>query len=1046
MRYSMLILCLFLVSSGLFSVDLDSDLKLVETYGNISEIKPGSTGKSRNTPDSVLVILVEFTDVKFDSLADYPDFIPHDRAYFHRLLFHLSSYFADVSHGIYTMISESDTLYTLWQEIITLPQAMGYYGEDKPEGGDMIERKVQLVVDTVNLLDPSLDFSGFDSFLIFHAGTGQESHYNTNPELIQSTFLSRKSFQAGLDPENDDFPGILTNDDVYIREVSIFPESQNLPDPDPEETLYGMLGILAQGFGYQLGLPTLFDNVDENGRSFGIGFFGVMGYGVWCANGYVPPLPCAWSRYYLGWEDDNLVVLNQSDVNLPLVFPMADDDQTPKVYKILISDNEYFLLENRQQNPDGSFFVNNQNDSLATFSFQLVEDQEYYPPEHPYAGQPKFDFMKNSYTGCEWDFYLPGYGYGDDLENDGSGILIWHIDENVIQANFTPGYEINTVNGDASHKGVDLEEADGIQHLDSVINEYSLGSPFDAYRLGNNIYFGKMYPEPGVISLPTSESYYGGIQLEISNISGSDSLMTFSVDFEWSLNTSYFGDNIYNATLADIDFDNDPEIFYPMPDGRIYLWKDFELSLGYPLTLDSLAAYYAYDEFNRTFLIPTYNSELQLTRLAFVSENGLEYPLSSLLGYDWAAGPVVIPYQDSPYRVILPLQDQAITQTSIMLLDDNYTQAGLINIPDLILIGNLMLLENRLYALFKNGANEVTLIYLNLADMNQQLISLATPPSGSIIINTLAADLDRDGVEEIIFTTSDTTLFAYSQGGNLLPGFPVTIPLPSLSLPALADIDGNGYLDILIGGQNSFVIIDKNGNIFRPHQELSNPDSLYPAAGVIALDFDGDGQLEIIGNMSRNRLAVWENRNSNTYELNRYYPVSFARASLNYPLPVSSDDLTSFLYLAANDGTIYRHEIPHLSQNNHWVHEFGNLQRTASYLDSLPENTLVGKGLFNLDHTYIYPNPLNSIFPRSIHKGFIREEILTLKIMTRDNASVKVRIFDIAGNLIQDDILVCEAYLGNDYQINAEKLSSGVYFALISARGESLRLKFAIEK
>ncbi len=49
----------------------------------------------------------------------------------------------------------------------------------------------------------------------------------------------------------------------------------------------------------------------------------------------------------------------------------------------------------------------------------------------------------------------------------GSGILIWHIDENVINANFTVNFDRNYVNSNALHKGVDLEEADGIQHSDT---------------------------------------------------------------------------------------------------------------------------------------------------------------------------------------------------------------------------------------------------------------------------------------------------------------------------------------------------------------------------------------------------------------------------------------------------------------------------------------------------------------------------------------------------------------------------------------------------
>src|SRR5690606_7946115 len=68
-----------------------------------------------------------------------------------------------------------------------------------------------------------------------------------------------------------------------------------------------------------------------------------------------------------------------------------------------------------------------------------------------------------------FDFSLPG---GLDIGNDekkgtdddrllNGGILIWHIDETKIQAGLISG----GVNADPSHRGIDLEEADGAQDI-----------------------------------------------------------------------------------------------------------------------------------------------------------------------------------------------------------------------------------------------------------------------------------------------------------------------------------------------------------------------------------------------------------------------------------------------------------------------------------------------------------------------------------------------------------------------------------------------------
>jgi hypothetical protein len=171
--------------------------------------------------------------------------------------------------------------------------------------------------------------------------------------------------------------------------------------------------------------------------------------------------------------------------------------------------------------------------------------------------------MTNRYISSEWDFFLPGYGMSP--LTDGSGILIWHIDENIIAENFTENFDRNRINGNAYHKGVDLEEADGFQHLDTAVYDINKwGGPDDSFRAGNNDYFGDSTYQ-GLTWLPTAESYYGGIPLEIYNISASANTMSFSVRFAWRLDAGYSGVNTLPAAAIDFDGDGTKEIFYPCP-------------------------------------------------------------------------------------------------------------------------------------------------------------------------------------------------------------------------------------------------------------------------------------------------------------------------------------------------------------------------------------------------------------------------------------------------------------------------------------------------
>ena len=1006
-----------------------------------------SSASRDELPQDILAIMVQFSDITFDLIPDYPDSLAHNKEYFERLFFHLASFYSDASHGNYILTEDN---YTVWDDIITLTQPMAYYGDNDLQ----IERVCEFTQETVQQIDDQIDFNNYDAIILIHAGAGEEADVNgTNEDQLNSTFLSRRSLQAGLDPENDDFPGIETNDGLFLTEFVIIPETEWQPDSVPDvDPIYGIFGVLAHQFGHQIGLPTLFDNDSSNGRSYGIGGFGVMGTGVWNANGFVPPLPCAWSRYFLGWEDDNIVEINSSFENLSLAFPMLENEETPKLYKINISESEYFLIENRQQNPDGSVFINTNGETLATFTFDTIEGQNVYPQGHPYAGQPKFSFMDNSYAGCEWDFYLPGYGFGAAPENDGSGILIWHIDENIINENFTPDFEIHSVNGDASHKGVDLEEADGLQQLDSTLYGYSsfYGSKDDSYREGNNTYFGKNYHND-IFSTPIADSYYGGIPLEISSISSSDSIMTFSVEYEWSLNAFFLGENPYSAATLDFNGDGEEEMFYLMPNGKMCLWEDDELYPDFPIYVSinsQVCNYFAFDEQTKSILVPTKSANNSTVFLYQIDDDLENYQERILLLQErsWAAAPVINPDVSSENRVFVPLLVNNSIGSEIIILNSDYDIIETLIFTQHI-ASNLIYKNNNIYFVDDNWImHKITLPGYDLDSFPLDIEDELYPK----ISSALLVDIDLDNSDDFIISAGDSILYVFDSIGNNVDGFPQEIPLCSAALPSISDIDNNGFPEILIGGENTFAIFNKNGYVFKPSIELTNPDSIFIASGVIALNIDDDDEKEILGNMSRNRFCVWDNVNFNDFELNRNYNISFGSRSLNYPLVTAYLDAEVDAFVPSNNGTIYRSGITATQEDidaEVWQVEYANLQRTASLLVPSGDPPVSGNKIFNKAQTYFYPNPLSTTFNKGInYHSQIPDETIILRIETYQDVDVKIKIFDIAANKIYENISSCEIGFDNKVNIDASDLSSGVYFAVLSAKGKVLKIKFAIEK
>ncbi len=110
-----------------------------------------------------------------------------------------------------------------------------------------------------------------------------------------------------------------------------------------------LIGAMSHEFGHLLGLGDLYSTdhpslPEEDSAS--IGAWGIMGHGAWGWDGNDGPNPfCAYSLEKLGWigaDNERLEVVTQSQ-NIS-VLPLF---QGGKVYKIPLSDEEYYLISNR---------------------------------------------------------------------------------------------------------------------------------------------------------------------------------------------------------------------------------------------------------------------------------------------------------------------------------------------------------------------------------------------------------------------------------------------------------------------------------------------------------------------------------------------------------------------------------------------------------------------------------------------------------------------------------------------------------------------------
>ncbi|MEW6199904.1 MAG: VCBS repeat-containing protein [Planctomycetota bacterium] len=111
------------------------------------------------------------------------------------------------------------------------------------------------------------------------------------------------------------------------------------------------------------------------------------------------------------------------------------------------------------------------------------------------------------------------------------------------------------------------------------------------------------------------------------------------------------------------------------------------------------------------------------------------------------------------------------------------------------------------------------------------------------------ADLDGDRKLEIIAGSTDSKLYAWDYLGKPMPGFPVTLNNWIQNPPSVADLEGDGDLEIVVatrgmtdGGR--LYVIDHLGRVVPPFPISVNNNNMGDSPTLY--DLDGDGRKEII--------------------------------------------------------------------------------------------------------------------------------------------------------------------------------------------------------
>lgn len=482
------------------------------------------------------------------------DAAPHDQNYFNSHVEAVDNYFRAVSKGKFGLdLNKTKVFPNGNSDSYLIKKPMNYYNELGQE--DLHENRItHLLKDGIQAAydKDQLDFTNFDLVAIIHPGVGQDfklPFLDPTPEDIPSTFIDEKMvikhlggpIQIGLSSIQSGVILPATQNHIIMDET-IYEALTN-----PCELQYSITGTWALMIGFAVGLPPLWNL--ETGSS-GVGVFALMDQGSNNANGIIPAPPNAWTRIYAGWE-------TAEKIEYPGRITL-NSDKGSSVIKIPISNDEYYLVENRN-----NWFRNGVSIDSARYSTWEKTDK------YPSVIEVLFDsvgVMKNAYGVIS---SLPKY----DLGLPGSGLLIWHIDEKKINE----GIETFKINEDRNQRGIDLEEADGAQdigHISNLLTDPSSGYWGDMWFAENNEYYRANLSESmdfTSYTYPNTKSNSGANSgINILDISRADESMTFNLFY--SYDSIYLKDK-RKSILFKWDVDDDGDLDF-IGEGDSLWWGD----------------------------------------------------------------------------------------------------------------------------------------------------------------------------------------------------------------------------------------------------------------------------------------------------------------------------------------------------------------------------------------------------------------------------------------------------------------------------------------
>ena len=141
---------------------------------------------------------------------------------------------------------------------------------------------------------------------------------------------------------------------------------------------------------------------------------------------------------------------------------------------------------------------------------------------------------------------------------------------------------------------------------------------------------------------------------------------------------------------------------------------------------------------------------------------------------------------------------------------------------------------------------------INVFDASGNVLMATVTNNNPLICAPVLADLNNDGEFEIIFcgrgkasASISAGIHAWNLQGEEMEGFPFELPSTPAFTPTLADIDGDGFLEMFVSTTSALYCVSHTGEeMYRVDSEESYK---YSYQSPLVVDFEGDGNWSLVG-------------------------------------------------------------------------------------------------------------------------------------------------------------------------------------------------------